>query len=74
MTIKLTGYNLLQFPDRNWFLDKLNVAEDFLVVISDSLNPNELKCNYCGWTRIAMNLGDYVACKGKVDNIHNLNN
>ena len=21
----------------------------------------ELKCNYCGWTRIAMNLGDYVA-------------
>jgi hypothetical protein len=39
-----------------------------------TLNPNELKCNYCGWTRIAMSLGDYVACKGKVDNIHNLNN
>jgi hypothetical protein len=45
MTIKLTGYNLLQFPDRNWLLDKLNIAEDVLVVISDSLNPNELKCN-----------------------------
>jgi DNA-directed RNA polymerase subunit RPC12/RpoP len=39
-----------------------------------TINPDELKCNYCGWTRIAMNLGEYVACKGKVGNIHNLNN
>ena len=38
-----------------------------------TLNPNELKCNYCGWTRIAMNLGDYVAYGGKVDNFHKLN-
>ena len=38
-----------------------------------TLNPKELKCNYCGWTRIAMNLGDYVTYGGKVDNIHNVN-
>lgn len=38
-----------------------------------TLEPNELKCNFCGWTRIAMNLGDYVTHGGKVDNIHNLN-
>ena len=39
-----------------------------------TLSPNELKCNFCGRTRIAMNLGDYVAYGGKVGNIHNLNN
>ena len=38
-----------------------------------TFNPNELKCNYCGWTKIAMNLGDYVAYGGKVDNFHKLN-
>src|SRR4029079_4635699 len=38
-----------------------------------TFNPNELKCNYCGWTRIAMNLGDYVAYRGKVDNFQSVN-
>jgi hypothetical protein len=38
-----------------------------------TLNPNELKCNYCSWTGIDMNLRDYISCKGKVDNIHNVN-
>ena len=37
-----------------------------------TLNPKELKCNYCGWTRIAMNLGDYVAYGGKADNFQNM--
>ncbi len=43
--------------------------------LQSTFNPNEMKCNYCGWTRIDidMNLRDYVACKGKVDNIHNVN-
>jgi hypothetical protein len=31
-----------------------------------TLNPNELKCNYCGWTKIEMNLADYVASKGYI--------
>ena len=31
-----------------------------------TLNPNEMKCNYCGWTRIEMNLADYVASKGYI--------
>ena len=38
-----------------------------------TLNLNEMKCNYCGWTMIEMNFREYVACKGKVDNIHNVN-
>jgi hypothetical protein len=38
-----------------------------------TLDPREFKRNYCGWTRIDMNLRDYVLCKGKVDNIHNVN-
>jgi hypothetical protein len=38
-----------------------------------TLNPNELKCNYCGWTRIEVNLRDYVACRGKLENIHKVN-
>jgi hypothetical protein len=28
-------------------------------------HPKEMKCNYCGWTSITMNLPDYVAYKGK---------
>ncbi len=42
-------------------------------ILHPTLNPNEMKSNYCGWTRIEMNLRDYVSCKGKVDNIHNVN-
>ena len=42
-------------------------------ILHPTLNTNEMKCNYCGWTRIEMNLRDYDACKGKVDNIHNVN-
>ena len=38
-----------------------------------TLNPKELKCNYCGWTRIAMNLRDYVPYCGKFDNFQNMN-
>jgi hypothetical protein len=33
-------------------------------ILQPTLNPNEMKCNYCGWTRIEMNLADYVASKG----------
>jgi hypothetical protein len=32
-----------------------------------------LICNYCGWTRIAMYLGDYVAYGAKADNLQNMN-
>jgi hypothetical protein len=42
-------------------------------ILQPTLNPKEIKCNYCGWTSIEMNLTDYVACKGKVDIIHNVN-
>ena len=38
-----------------------------------TLSPNEMKCNYCGWTRIEMNLREYFASKRKVENIHNVN-
>ena len=33
-------------------------------LIRATLIPNELKCNYCGWTKIEINLKDYVASKG----------
>ena len=26
-----------------------------------TLNPNEMKCNYCVWTKVEVNLADYVA-------------
>jgi hypothetical protein len=42
-------------------------------ILQATLNPNEMMCNYCGWTTIEMNLHDYVSWKGKVDNIHNVN-
>jgi hypothetical protein len=32
-----------------------------------------LNLNDCGWTRIEMNLREYFASKGKVENIHNVN-
>jgi hypothetical protein len=38
-----------------------------------TINPKELKYNYCGWTRIAMYLGDYGAYGGKADNLQNMN-
>ena len=30
------------------------------------LEPNELKCNYCGWSKTEINFTDYVASKGYV--------
>ena len=35
-------------------------------VLHPTLNPNELKCNYCGSTRTEVNLADYVASNGYV--------
>ena len=35
-------------------------------VLHPTLNPNELKCKYCGWTRTEVNLADYVASNGYV--------
>jgi hypothetical protein len=29
-----------------------------------TLWPNEMKCNYCGWSKIEVNLSDYLASKG----------
>jgi len=29
-------------------------------VLHTTLIPNEMKCNYCGWERIEVNLSDYV--------------
>ena len=26
-----------------------------------TLDPNELKCNYCGWSKTEINLKDYIA-------------
>ncbi len=26
-------------------------------------NPKDLKCNYCGWTKIEVDLKDYLASK-----------
>jgi hypothetical protein len=35
-------------------------------VLHPTLEPNELKCNYCGWSKIEINFADYVASKGYV--------
>jgi hypothetical protein len=35
-------------------------------ILHPTLNPNEFKCNYCGWTKVEVNLADYVASKGYV--------
>ena len=33
-----------------------------------TLEPNELKCNYCGWSKIEINFAEYLASKGYVCN------
>ena len=35
-------------------------------ILHSTLNPNEMKCNYCGWTKVEVNMADYVADKGYV--------
>jgi hypothetical protein len=29
-----------------------------------TLNPKEMKCNYCGWSKTEIIFADYVASKG----------
>ena len=36
------------------------------VMVESTLNPNELKCNYCGWSKTEINFADYVSSKGYV--------
>ena len=31
-----------------------------------TLEPNELRCNYCGWSKTDINFADYIASKGYV--------
>jgi hypothetical protein len=28
-------------------------------ILHPTVNPNEMKCGYCGWTKIEINLADY---------------
>ena len=35
-------------------------------ILYPTLNPNERKCNYCGWSKTEINFADYVASKGYV--------
>ena len=35
-------------------------------ILHPTLNPNEFKCNYCGWTKFVVDLKDYLASKGYV--------
>ena len=31
-----------------------------------TLDPNEMKCNYCGWSKFVVDLKDYMASKAYV--------
>jgi hypothetical protein len=35
-------------------------------ILHPTINPNELKCGYCGWSKTEINLADYLASKGYV--------
>ena len=35
-------------------------------ILRPTLWPNEFKCNYCGWSKVEVNLADYLASKGDV--------
>jgi hypothetical protein len=35
-------------------------------ILHPTLWPNEMKCNYCGWSKTEVNLSDYLASKGYV--------
>jgi hypothetical protein len=30
-------------------------------ILHPTLNPNELRCNYCGWSKTEINFADYLA-------------
>ena len=35
-------------------------------IMHSTLNPNEMKCGYCGWEKIEIDLKDYCAVRGYV--------
>ena len=35
-------------------------------VLHPTLDPNEMRCNYCGWSKFVVDLKDYCASKGYV--------
>jgi len=35
-------------------------------ILHNTLWPNEMKCDYCGWSKIEVDLKDYLASKGYV--------
>ena len=48
---------MLQTNDYLWKKNRKDVGWCHGGTIYPTLNPNEMKCNYCGWTKIEMNLG-----------------
>jgi len=32
-----------------------------------TINPNELKCNYYGWSKTEINFTNYITSKGNID-------
>ena len=38
-------------------------------ILHTTLTPNELKCNLCGWSKVEINLEDYVTSKQNLSKV-----